>query len=261
MASVLPTLPPLDPSKFRWTTSSESPNTLHRRANGTEAWVGIQAENKRGQYDCYLLLSIVVTAPTSTDLTLAKLRENLCNTLLSIRFRHPDIACTATWDSFVAPLITYTAPSSQLAAATWAQEVIEIITTSKSGIEVRADREKKRREENKQESTKSVSVYLIADVENADSVLAEKTKIDMLMHFNHIHWDGISARVFAGELLRGSLNPRTGDLEWGNEIKNLGQPILDAMREDIDVGALNEEKEFHEARDEFLGNLFRFQVR
>ncbi|KAJ7498049.1 15-O-acetyltransferase Tri3-domain-containing protein [Mycena galericulata] len=68
--------------------------------------------------------------------------------------------------------------------------------------------------------------------------------------------------MFVGELLRrvgerwgrwGDADPgplESDEYKWGEEVTNLSEPMLDACR--VDVGALQENSEFIEARDEFI---------
>src|SRR4051794_14117348 len=123
-ADQFPKLPALSPEAYRWQKSKTDPRTLQRRANGTEAWVGIKSENYKGQYDLFLNTALrVCDRPTAKKFSLSTLKEKLQTALVNIRFQHPDIACTAIWDD-QGPLIQYTPPEDNQDALKWAKDGI-----------------------------------------------------------------------------------------------------------------------------------------
>lgn len=257
----IPPLPQLDPASFRWHQSPRDPHTVQRLANGTEAWVGIQSENAKGQYDNYLNTTLRVIGNTSSSSTpsLASLRENLAAALIHVRFQHPEVACTAVWDGSGPgpPHIQYTPPRDNAEALTWARDTIEMRITPQTGLELRTELEEQR-QRTVPKSAKSMVMFLIADVVDEETPLTPGTVVDMLMHFNHIYWDAVSSRLFVGDLLRrlgarwgGDEHQRLPEYKWGKEVANPSEPILDACK--IDVGTLGDE--FNEAREEFIASL------
>jgi len=231
---------------------------VQRLANGTEALVGIKRENAKGQYDNYLNTTLRIGNISS--LCLAGLKENLAAALIHLRFQHPEVACTAVWGDAGPPHIQYRPPRDNADALTWARDTIETRVTPQTGLAVRTEVEKQRRCKAVPESAKSLVIYLIADV--ADTTpLAPGAVVDMLMHINHIYWDGISARAFVGDLLRRFGQRWGGDeqlpeYKWEDEVANLSEPILDACK--VDVGTLGDE--FNEAREEFIASLINSGV-
>lgn len=278
----LPALPDLNPSLYRWHPSPSSPRTVRRLANGTEAWVGIKSENAKGQYDFYVNTSLRIdsgwiTSPSATlplaspvkSLTLAGLAEKLAVALVHVN--HSEIACEAVWpdDGGPTPWITYTPPENTGQALERARRTIRTRVGKMTGLELRAQLDVERRRKDVPQSAPSVTLYLVADVVDDVTPLAEGTKVEMLAHFNHIFWDGISARMFVGELLvrlgqtmewdqdRVLSKPET---EWSADPKalHLSQPILDVCK--VDVEALAHDDEFKKTRDEFIGALLESGV-
>lgn len=254
-------LPPLSPETCRWEKSKTDPRVLQRRANGAEAVVGIRDRNLKGQYDLYLITTLrSYDVPTATTLSLSILKEKLQVALLEIRFQHPDIACTAVWDDQVAPLIQYRPPKNNKDALTWAQNTIQIQATPQTGIDVRTEIEKRRRVVGSKPA-KAVSIYAIADVANENTPLTPGTIVDLLIHMNHLYWDGMGARMFAGDLLQRlsqnfGVEQKLSKYNWGEEIANLGVPVLDAL--DIDIGSLGDD--FNTAREEYIKGLLDSHV-
>ena len=254
----LPPLPQLTPLAFRWHKSPSDPHVVQRLANGTEAWVGIKQENAKGQYDNYLNTTLRIGNLPS--LSLVSLKENLAAALVHVRFQHPEVACTAVWGETGPPHILYMPPRDDAEALEWARGTIETRVTPQTGLVVHTELEKQRREAIPKPA-KSLVIYLIANVTDENTSLAPGTVVDVLMHLNHIYWDGISGRACVGELLR-RLGQRWGDeqqlgeYKWGDEVANLSEPILDACK--TDVAALGDE--FNEARGEFITSLINSGV-
>ncbi|KAH8679921.1 15-O-acetyltransferase [Tricladium varicosporioides] len=263
MTSSLPKLSPLVSERFRWHMSSTNASTLQRRGNGTEAWVGIKNENCKGQYDLYLLTTLhVCEISTATTMSLSTIKKEFSTALLEILFDHPDIACTAIWEGNDGPFIQYTSPASENDALLWASDSVQILATTKSALDVRMEIGKQRRDVNSEvygKPSKSFTIYVITDVVNENTQLTPGTAVEVLMHMNHMYWDGISARMFAGELFRilgqnfGQRDKRKQHL-WGEELANLEVPILDAMSLSVD----SLENDFSSSRDKFLQSLMDF---
>ncbi|KAH0365230.1 putative trichothecene 15-O-acetyltransferase, partial [Aureobasidium melanogenum] len=237
------------PAKYRWHEVGDTASSVQRRGNGTENWVGLRKENARGQYDCYIL----VKATLQHSLSLASLKQKLVHGLLKERFEHPNIACHALWDEQFGPLIRYTPPSNNEEAILWAQQSVEVRATSQTGLELRRKIVSRRKARN--ESSDSFTIYVLGDVADTDTILAKGSSLEVLVHFNHIYWDGISARLFVGHIL----NSIGHDLEhaeypWGNEIEHLSAPLLDVLK--IDPQTL--EKAYEDSLEEFVSTMFKF---
>ncbi len=254
-------LPPLKPATFRWHSSPADLHTTQRLGVGTEQWVGIKHENSKGQYDNYLNTTLQVDV---SGLSLARLSSHLAAALVHIRFVHPEVASTATWDEGVPtpPRIQYTPPANSDAALSWARSCISVRTTPLNGLAVRAELEKERRAA-VPKSGRSVILFIIADTADEDTPLVQGTKVDILCRFNHIHWDAMSSRQFVGDLLRrigevwGQItDPIAPEYKWGDEVANLSEPLLDALK--IDVEGLGED--FDKAREEFISSLINCGV-
>ncbi|KAF1347599.1 15-O-acetyltransferase [Delphinella strobiligena] len=253
--------PKLVPETYRWQTSRISPCTIERRAIGTEAWVGIKDENYKGQYDLFLNTTLrVPEKPITMPLSFTSLQTAITTALVELRFEHPESASTAIWDE-QGPLLQYTAPESTQDALSWAEAAIELWPTAKTGLEVRKEIGRRRREPGSifAGHARSLTVHLVADVSEENAPLISGATVDVLLHINHMYWDGISARMFVGSLLR-DLGPKLGNdhqpkqFDWGKETKNISEPILDASK--VDITSLG--KDFEDARDEFIQSLMAF---
>lgn len=255
--------PKLTPETYRWQTSKANPRTVERRAIGTEAWVGIKDENYKGQYDLFLNTTLrLQDEPTTAPLSLASLKKAITAALVELRFEHPECACTAVWDE-QGPSIQYTPPASTEEAVSWAQAAIELWCTAQSGLGVRKEIGRRRKEPGSVFAghAKTLAVHLAADVPAESTLLVSGGTVDVLLHMNHMYWDGISARMFLGSLLQ-KIGTKLGDdhdlerLDWGEEIKNLSTPILDASK--VDISSLG--ADFEDARGEFIQSLMAFAV-
>ncbi|KAF7593958.1 trichothecene 15-O-acetyltransferase [Aspergillus hancockii] len=231
-------LPPLIPEHHRWEVSKEAPNRVERRGVGCEAIVGMKRSNTNGQYDLYLNLTLSTAhGPTAAALTPSQLKNKLAAALLKVRFDHPECAVTPRWDDLVAPILQYQSPESQEDALAWAQDSVHIRLTSQSGFQLRNEIEEYRHIHGTGGvPAKAVDIYLLTDVMADTSPLAPGTAFDVLLHMNHLFWDGISARHFTGDLLRAlslyidAAEPT--EYPWGEEISNLSVPVLDALKVD-----------------------------
>ena len=254
-------LPPLKPAMFRWHPSPADSHTTQRLAIGTEQWVGIKHENAKGQYDNYLNTTLLLDV---SGLSLGRLSSQLAAAMVHLRFKHPEVASTAVWEEGkpTPPLIQYKPPADGAAALRWARSCISVRTSPLNGLAVRAELEKERRAA-APESGRSVSVFIIADVAGEETPLAPGTKVDVLCRFNHIYWDAMSSRQFVGDLLRrvgeawdqGS-DPAVPKYRWGDEVANLSEPILDALK--VDAEALGDD--FNKVREEFITSLINSGV-
>ncbi|KAI4755621.1 15-O-acetyltransferase Tri3 [Aureobasidium sp. EXF-3400] len=239
----------VEPAKYRWHKVHDATGSVQRRGNGTENWVGLRKENARGQYDCYILLKATIQHP----FTLTSLKQRLVHGLLKERFERPNIACKAFWDEQFGPLLRYTPPSDREEAVSWAQQSVEIRATSQSGLELRRDIVSKRKSQKK--SSDSFTVYILADVSDTDTLITKGSSLEMLVHFNHIYWDGISARHFVSRFLDSvGQDLEDAQYDWGSEIDNLSAPILDSLK--IDPQTLG--KDYDNSLEEFVSIMFNF---
>ena len=250
----LPPVTQLTPATFRWHTSPSNSRVVQRLANGTEARVGNKKGNAKGQYDFYLNTTLRIG--NASSLSLADLRENLAAALIHARFQHPEVACTAVWGDTGPPHIEYIPLTDNAEALLWAHDTIETRITSLTGVAVHSELEKRRREA-VPKSAKSLMLFLVVDLIDDRTSLGPGMMVDMLIHFNHLYWDGMCARSFVGDLLRrfGQVwdndQHQLSEYNWGAEVANLSVPILEACK--VDVEALSDD--FHEAREELLGSL------
>ena len=254
-------LPPLKPATYRWHSSPTDSNTIQRLAIGTEQWVGIKHENAKGQYENYLNTTLQLDV---SGLSLRRLSIQLAAALLHLRFSHPEVAATAVWEEGkpTPPVIQYTPPTDDAAALMWARSCISVRTSPATGLALRAELERERRGTTP-ESKRSVSVFVVADVASEETPLVKGAKVDMLCRFNHIYWDAMSSRQFVGDLLRrigdvwdSDMESTVAEYRWGHEVANLSEPILDALK--VDVETLGDD--FDKARDEFLTSLINSGV-
>ena len=254
-------LPPLKPAMYRWHSSPTDSHTIQRLAVGTEQWVGIKHENFKGQYGNYLNTTLQLDV---SGFSLRLLGVQLAAALVHLRFFHPEVASTAVWEEGkpTPPLIQYTPPADDAAALRWAHSCISVRTSPSSGLAVRAELERERRASTP-ELQRSVSVFVVGDVASEETQLAMGTKVDLLFRFNHIFWDAMSSRQFVGDLLRrmgdvwdSSMTSPIAEYRWGHEVANLSEPLLDALK--VDVETLGDE--FDKARDDFITSLIKSGV-
>jgi hypothetical protein len=241
----------VEPSKYRWEPVSDASGSVQRRGNGTENLVGLQKENAKGQYDFHILVKTELYQSTS----LASLKKRLIPGLMKQRFQHPNIACRALWDNQSNLLIRYTPLINDLEAVRWAQESIELRATPQSGHDIRREIVTQRKVIDK--SSRSFTVYMLGNVANEDESLPSGSELEFLIHFNHIFWDGISARQFVGNVLRdlGHIDEHT-QYEWGKEVKHLSMPLLDALK--INTETLG--NDYGDSLEEFLTSMFAIGV-
>nr|AUB51317.1 trichothecene-15-O-acetyltransferase [Trichoderma hypoxylon] len=228
---------------------------------GSEAIVGLEKSNRKGQYDLYLLATLrTADISTSTPLSLSYLKEKLELALIVTRFEHPECACTVTWDDQIPPIIQYASPKNDEDAVKWAKHSVNIRITTKTGFDIRNEIEERRQELDRDnvEPASPVMIYLISDVITENTQLGNGATVDVLLHMNHLFWDGISARMFTGDLFRqlnkliASPEQEPPKLRWGAETSNLSVPVLDAMK--INVEELREE--FDATSDRYVKALY-----
>jgi hypothetical protein len=224
--------------------------------------VGIKDENYKGQYDLFLNTTLrLQDNATASPLSLTAVKEAIIAALVELRFEHPECACSAIWDE-QGPILQYTPPEGTDEANSWAESTIELWFTAHTGLAVRKEIGKRRKEVGSIYAghAKSLAVHLVVDVPDSGTQLSGKT-VDFLLHMNHMYWDGISARMFLGSLIQ-RIGTKLGEeqgvghLNWRQEVENLSKPILDASR--IDITSLG--ADFENARTEFIESLTAFAV-
>ncbi|KAI5198653.1 15-O-acetyltransferase Tri3 [Aureobasidium subglaciale] len=242
----------IEPAKYHWNTVNDTPHTtppVQRRGNGKENWVGLSKPNARGQYDCHI--SIITTLHQSLSLT--SLKQRFVNGLLKQRFEPPDIASQAFWGEEGELLIRYTCPSGNKEAKMWAKESVQLCATSKTALDLRRDIAAKRKLQN--QSSKFFTIYILADIDHCDQEIAGDSRVEFLVHLNHVFWDGISARYFVGDLLRSIGQDLEGkEYAWGHEIDKLSPPLPDALK--VDLQTLDQD--YDDSLEEFVASMSRF---
>jgi hypothetical protein len=206
-----------------------------------------------------LLTLHVHDIPTTTALSLSTLEKKLRAALLDIRFEHPEVACAALWDDRLGPLYQYVPPKDSEAALAWARKAIQVRATSQTGHDVRLEVEKQRKVDGTG-ATKPVTIYAVADVTDKNAPLISGTGLEILIHMNHLYWDGKAVRIFAGDLVRKlsqDLSSKHKKYRWGEEINNLNAPVLDVLK--VDIRSLGDD--FINAREKYARGVLRTQVR
>jgi hypothetical protein len=170
----LPSIPDLNPSRYRWHPSPSRPRTVQRLANGTETWVGIKSENAKGQYDFYINTALRMNsvwisrqgalpplASPIKSLSLSGLAERFAVALLQIE--HDEIACEAVWpDEAGPPWITCIAPGTTGEALERARGMVETRVGKIDGFGLRGEVEKERRRKDVAEPAPSDECEIVA---------------------------------------------------------------------------------------------------
>ena len=260
-------LPALAPKAHRWEKSNTNEHGIQRRSVGAEAIVGLEGHNRRGQYDLYMVatLETVIPITSATVLTLAHLKEKFELALLAARFQHPECAATVSWDEHVSAIISYQPPKNNVAALAWAKDCIHIQPTAKSAYDVWGELEMERSANNVIIPSKSFEVFLLANVPHQDARIPAGAAVDVLIHTNHLFWDGISCRMFVGDLLRSlrdflslPVGQSAPKLNWGQEVKNLCPPILDSLSIDVETLGTEFDNKCKEYTSALVGNYVQF---
>ncbi|GAD91476.1 conserved hypothetical protein [Paecilomyces variotii No. 5] len=250
MGSAMPELPPLLPEQFTWHASEKDPSILQRQAAGAESIVGMEIANKMGANDLYLLSRIQIHKPS---LTLKLLKEKLQNTLLKLRFQHPEIACTVSWEDGKI-LIQYQSPKDGADALKWAEKSIRVEASSRTTLDIRTALEEQR--EVGGGPADAATIYLAAPVADETATLGD-TPVELVLYANHVFFDGISVRTFLGEIFRtlaselSSIEPV--ELPWGKEKNNLDAPLFSVLGSDQEIAG----PKFDATRLALLGNMAR----
>lgn len=253
------------PERYRWEQSKIDPSILQRRGVGAETIVGLQKPNSEGQYDLYYRVTMR-TSPESVSLSpnLSKIKKSFEITLQQVRRHHPEIACTVTWDSNYGhePIIQYKSPPSDADAVKWARECVHVLATSQNALDLRTLRVKQRSLTNPGPSS-AITIYILGDVADQTYSLLPNTQIDVLIHLNHLFWDGMGVRMLVGDILRGvgknmEVNSTTAqNIPWGQETANLPHPLLN-------IGTIDPRKldaDFEDWWSEYIENMMKSTVR
>ncbi|KAJ4145119.1 hypothetical protein LMH87_003978 [Akanthomyces muscarius] len=238
-------LPALAPKAHRWEKSNTNEHSIQRRSVGAEAIVGLEGQNRKGQYDLYMVatLETVVPVTSATVLTLAHLKEKFELALLAARFQHPECAATVSWDEHVSAIISYQPPKDNEAALAWAKDCIHIQPTTRSAYDVWGELEMERSANNVIIPSKSFEVFLLANVLHQDARIPAGAAVDVLIHTNHLFWDGISC-----------LGQSAPKFNWGQEVKNLCPPILDSLSIDVETLGAEFDNKCKEYTSALVGN-------
>jgi hypothetical protein len=254
-------LVPLTPDEHRWEQSKTEPGVIQRRALGVETVLGRKDANYAGHNDLRIIVNL---SASNTTPSLSTLKEKLEDALLELRFQHPESALTLAWDEgVVAPRFQYQSPASQGAAREWAQGIVHVQASAKTGLQIWENIEEQRRSNPQPE--KPISVYLVADVSDENTPLPSGTAVDMVFGMNHVFWDGVSARAFVGDVLKTLSKTLAADYEvpayeWGKETANLNVPILDGLKPGVEYmgdAFTADSNEFLKASDEGHVSLSR----
>lgn len=260
-------LPALAPKAHRWEKSKGNARSVQRRGVGAEAIVGLEGQNRRGQYDLYMVatLETAISTTAAAFLTLAHLKESFERSLLTARFQHPECAATVSWDEHVSAIISYQSPENDDAALAWAKSCVHVRPNAKSAYDLWGELEMERSANHVTIPSKSFEVFLLADVPHHDTHIPAGTAVNVLIHTNHLFWDGISCRMFVGDLFRilsdfigrpsGQGVPKHN---WGQEVKNLSPPILDSLSINVETLGTEFDGKCKEYTSALVGNYVQF---
>lgn len=234
-------LPTLDASEYRWHPSPADSSVMQRKANGVESLVGIKQVNANGGYDFYQ--NIVLRVCDISALSLSKFKKAMAASLLESRFENPSISCYGFWGqnkNLYTPHIQYKSFQNDAEAQHWVNGAIVALATTKTCEELRAERNNKRRESKVQKHANSLDIFIVADVDCEDAILAPGAKIEIMSLFNHLIWDG-KGRYFAGQLVQRTCKILDSGKEnsmpsytWGQEMTKLDPPLLDVLEVGLD---------------------------
>ncbi|OAQ96767.1 hypothetical protein LLEC1_00640 [Akanthomyces lecanii] len=256
-------LPALAPKAHGWEKSKTNDHGIQRRSIGAEAIVGLEAQNRRGQYDLYMVATLETLVPTTsaTTLTLSYLKEKFELALLVARFQHPECAATVSWDEQVSAIISYQPPEDDEAALAWAEDCVHVQPTAKSAYDIWGELEAERSANNVIIPSKSFEVFLLANVPDPNACISAGAAVEVLIHTNHLFWDGISCRMFVGNLFRIlsdfiglPLRQTVPKFKWGQEVKNLSPPILDSLSINVETLGTEFDNKCKEYTSALVGN-------
>lgn len=246
-------MPPLVPEDYQWQQSPTDPSLWRRRAIGTENMVGIQPKNIRGQYDLFFSSTVEFY---NNGLTLASLEQKIQKALLHLRFQHPEVAHTVSWDKTGVIWIQSQVTNEQEQLNAWARSTVAVEKSDRSAEDICDAIEKQRRVESPVEA-RSVTIFVAAPVDSMESVLGNTT-IQFLFHVNHLYFDGISIRLLVGDLFRalGAQLSGNNNSSAKSGPDNLPPPVLDILRQDQGISG----SEYETGLDTFMKSTARGMV-
>ncbi|KZL75675.1 trichothecene 15-o-acetyltransferase, partial [Colletotrichum incanum] len=240
------TLPPtsLQAHDYQWRQANaiDLPRSWVRTAVGAEAWLGLRESLSRGQYTSYISTTLRIQ---STGTSLAYLEYRFARALIHLRFHHPELACRVVrlpaYDyPGCPPEVAYTIARDANSISNWATGTIHRAVAHHNGLEHTSVITKDSKKNSLPLS--SVKILVPENRQSQATELAVGTCVDVVFAFHPVLWDGVSSRVFVGDLLRcaGELwsegAPKLNafqQYDWGTETDNLIGSILDACRADI----------------------------
>ena len=79
-----------------------------------------------------------------------------------------------------------------------------------------------------------------------------------MFHSNHLYFDGISKRIFVGDFFRylADTDGELPDLKWGEEVKNLGAPVLSLLKDGTPTSGPEDDATF----GQYVGGAMRALV-
>jgi len=185
----LPTVPPINREEGR-ALQPDGPEYWTRRACGNEVLLGLEARNRRGDYDMFFSttakfhgLGYHKAATSFYDF-----KRSAHRAWQAVRWDHSEIAGFATYDEQLKCLVRYPLPNSKELGKKWADQTIVSEMSTRTAMEIRdelaaAPRVSKHRED-------GVVIYMIADVPNMKVPIGD-TELRFLFHVNPLFLDGI----------------------------------------------------------------------
>jgi hypothetical protein len=240
MNSKFPGFKPVVAKDFEWHSDGTDSQFLQRRAIGAEVANGSGEGLNAGQHDLYIWATVKIEEP---DVTLIKLRDMLKLVLMLLRFQHPEVACTYSWDGDLSPFIHYHSPRNHEEAMRWAEDLVHVQVGTKTGLKIRDEL---------QEAGKAgrlvmpLEIYLVAPVSAVDGALGN-ANVEFVFRTNHLSTDGIGIRLMVGEIFRmlgtsEDMARIVRNIRWGDEYKNLAPPLLSVLGDNQAISGADFEK-------------------
>ncbi|GKT51940.1 putative 15-O-acetyltransferase SAT12 [Colletotrichum spaethianum] len=224
--------------QWRLANATDLPQSWIRTALGAEAWLGRREYLSCGQYTSYISTTLRIQ---STGTTVDDLEYRFSRALVHLRFCHPELACRVV--RLVAydypgcpPEVAYTVAKDAGSVSDRAKRTIHRTIKRQSGIQLSSIITG----DSKTSSLPLSSVKIfVANNQSQATELGIGARVKVIFAFHPVLWDGVSSRIFVGDLLRcaGELwadeGPSLSTLQqydWGTETDNLAGSILDACR-------------------------------
>ena len=254
----LPQLPPINVEEYRWKESASDPGLWQRRGCGCEALVGVEVINTKGEWDLFFSVNLAVKDKQRTLKDVDSAAKRAWKTL---RFHHPEIACTAAHDGQIKCLLQYRAPKDDQAAQAWAESTINTGATPKTAMDTR-DESVERRRVGGARSADAVVIHITADLPRDDVPLGD-AELRMLFHSNHLYFDGIGIREMIGAFLKGfaaelgnSSQAAPTQVPWHESAQNLPLAVVELMNSKQSISG----PAFDEALKTHVGAVMRGMV-